>query len=276
MDLIEINQETCNKDGICAAVCPTGLIRFEKGFFPKPVPEADEICNRCGHCVAVCPKGSLTHRDMSVEKCPPLRKDLLLGEEQCEHFLRNRRSIRVYKDQRVPREALERLIGIARYAPSGHNMQNVQWLVIADPAELRRLSGLTVDFLRWMLENNRETALAMHLDRTVARWEGGYDVILRNAPAVIVAHGLKQDRMAATNCTIALTYVELAATSMGLGCCWAGFVMAAGGVFPPVAKALQLPEENQCFGAMMVGYPRYTYSRLPLRKTPRITWRDAE
>ena len=276
MDLIEINQETCNKDGTCATVCPSGIIGFEKGSFPKPVPDADELCIRCGHCVAVCPKGSLTHRDVPVERCPPVRKDLLLSEEQCEHFLRNRRSIRVYKDQRVPRQVLERLIDIARYAPSGHNTQGVQWLVIADPAELHRLSGLTVDWLRWLLENAREMALTMHIDRVVARWEGGYDVILRNAPAVIVAHGPKDDRVVAGSCTIALTYMELAATSMGLGCCWAGFFGAAGGTFPPMAKELQLPEGNQCFGAMMVGYPRYTYSRLPLRNAPRISWRGVE
>jgi nitroreductase/ferredoxin len=276
MDLIEVNQKTCNKDGLCAMECPAGIISFEKGSFPKPTPGADELCSRCGHCVAVCPKGSLTHRDMPVEKCPHVRKDLLLSEEQCEHFLRNRRSIRVYRDQPVPRSCLERLIDIARYAPSGHNTQDVDWLVIADSAELHHLSDLAVDWLRWRLENDREMALLLHLDRTIVRWGAGYDVILRNAPAVVVVHGLKNNWITAANCTIALTYLELAATSMGLGCCWAGHFMGAAGNFPPMAEALQLPEGNQCFGAMMVGYPRFIYSRLPFRKTPRVAWRGVE
>ena len=40
-----------------------------------------------------------------------------------------------------------------------------------------------------------------------------------------------------------------------------------------VYEALSLPEGHQCFGAMMVGCPGFGYHRLPLRKTPDITWR---
>ena len=39
MDLFEINQKTCNQDGICAAVCPDGLIDFQKGGYPTPTAE---------------------------------------------------------------------------------------------------------------------------------------------------------------------------------------------------------------------------------------------
>jgi hypothetical protein len=37
--------------------------------------------------------------------------------------------------------------------------------------------------------------------------------------------------------------------------------------------ALGLPEGQQSFGAMMVGYPQFRYHRLPTRKMPEITWR---
>ena len=77
MDLLEINQQSCNKDGICAEVCPAGLINFQNGKFPAPVPEVEEICITCGHCVAVCPTGSLSSRDMPLEKCPPIQKEFL-------------------------------------------------------------------------------------------------------------------------------------------------------------------------------------------------------
>jgi nitroreductase len=99
------------------------------------------------------------------------------------------------------------------------------------------------------------------------------DIIFRNAPVVIVAHAAKDDRTAPTSSTIALSYLELAATSAGLGCCWAGYFNAAATTFPPMMEALPLPEGHQCFGAMMVGYPKFEYQRLPLRKPPEITWR---
>ena len=79
--------------------------------------------------------------------------------------------------------------------------------------------------------------------------------------------------MALHACTIALTYLELAATSMGLGTCWAGYFNVTATSFPPMQEALALPPGHQAFGSMMVGYPKFSYHRLPLRNPPAISWR---
>jgi nitroreductase/NAD-dependent dihydropyrimidine dehydrogenase PreA subunit len=273
MNLFEVNMQTCNGDGICAAICPAGLIEMQEGECPVPIAEAEDVCIRCGHCVAVCPTASLSHRDISVEKCLPIQKELHLSITQCEQFLRARRSIRTYKEQSVPKNELLKLINLARYAPSGHNSQSVKWLVLGNRDELKHLAGITVDWMRWMVGNMPEFALSLHMDMAIRRWEEGNDVILRDAPIVIIAHAEKDDFMAPTASTIALSYLELAATSMGLGCCWAGYFNAAATTFPPMMEALPLPEDHQSMGSMMVGYPRFRYHRLPLRKSPEITWR---
>lgn len=273
MDIFDVNKETCNRDGICASLCPSGLIVMGEGGYPEPVAEAEEVCIRCGHCVAVCPTGSFSHRDMPVGRCDPVQDALQLTAGQCEHFLRSRRSIRVYKKKDVSRDKIEKLVEIARHAPSAHNSQCVEWLVLGNKHELGKLSGIVADWMGWMIENMPEFAASMHLARTKGRWEAGTDVILRNAPVVIVAHADKENRTAPAACTIALTYLELAATSLGLGCCWAGYFNAAATNFPPMMKALCLPDGHQSFGAMMVGYPKFEYHRLPVRKTPRISWR---
>jgi nitroreductase/NAD-dependent dihydropyrimidine dehydrogenase PreA subunit len=267
MDLFQVNQDTCNQDGICAADCPAGLIDFQKGGYPKPIPEAEKLCIRCGHCVAVCPTGSLSHREMPMKKCPPVKRDLQLSVEHCEHFLRNRRSIRVYKDKPVSQDELTRLIEIARYAPTGRNCQCVEWLVLNNRDELDNLKGLIAD---WM-SNIPDTLVKWEF----GRWKGGQDVILRDAPAVVVTHAEKTNRFAPAACTIALSYLDLTATTMGLGCCWAGFFMSAATLYQPFIEALSLPEGHQCLGAIMVGYPKFSYQRLPLRKPPPITWRTA-
>jgi nitroreductase/NAD-dependent dihydropyrimidine dehydrogenase PreA subunit len=273
MDFIEIKQDTCIEDGICAAVCPVGIIRFENGSYPSMVSSGEDVCIRCGHCVAVCPTGSFNHSEMKADQCPPVDKAFALTVDECEQFLRGRRSIRVYKEDPVARDNLAKLIDIARYAPTGHNSQPVEWLVLGNRKELKNLSGIVADWMRWMVDEKPEIAASINLEKTLQRWERGIDVILRDAPAVVLAHAEKNNRTAVSSCVIALTYLELAAKSMGLGCCWAGFFNTAAASFPAMKQALGLPEGHQCFGAMMVGYPRYRYHRLPLRKEPSITWR---
>jgi len=273
MNLLEVDEKSCNRDGICAAVCPVALIDLSKDGYPAPIEGAEKLCIGCGHCVAACPTGSLTNRKIPLDQCTPLRKELQLSAEHCEHFLRARRSIRVYKDKPVPRPDISRLIEMARYAPSGHNSQCAEWLVLDNRNELRGLAGIVADWTRWMISNAPELALAWHMDKMLQRWESGTDVILRDAPVLIVTHAKADNRLAQSTCTIALTYLELAATSMDLGCCWAGYFSAAAAAFPPMQEALSLPAGHQCFGAMMVGYPKFSYHRLPARKSPSITWR---
>ena len=71
---------------------------------------------------------------------------------------------------------------------------------------------------------------------------------------------------------IALTYLELAAYSLGVGACWAGYFEMAAVNYAPLQKALGIPEGNRPYGAMMLGYPKYKYSRIPLRKEIDVKW----
>lgn len=273
MALFSVDSEKCKRDGICAAECPVGIIvPPHDDKVPQPTPDAAELCINCGHCVAVCPHGALALETMGPDDCPPVKKEWSLSAEQAEHFLRARRSIRVYKSKPVPRETLTKLIDIARYAPSGHNTQPVRWLVVHDSNKLPELAGLVVDWVRYMLKEMRELALSLHMDRVVDKWERGFDAVLRRAPHLIVAHGEQNERSAPAGCTIALTHLDLAAPSFNLGACWAGYFTAAAQAWPPLQQALALPEGHMVFGAMMIGYPKFEYHRLPLRNEPVITW----
>jgi nitroreductase len=149
----------------------------------------------------------------------------------------------------------------------------VEWLVLANRDELRHLETIAVDWMRWVISNQPELALFLGMERMLKRQKSGKNVFLRDAPVVIVAHAGKNNRTASMACPIALTYLELAANSMGLGCCWAGLFNAVATTFPPMIEALSLPKGHQAFGSMMVGYPKFSYHRMPLRKPPGITWR---
>lgn len=93
--------------------------------------------------------------------------------------------------------------------------------------------------------------------RAIHRWEAGSDVILRGAPAVVVAHAERTDRTTPVACTIALATMELAAVSTGLGTCRAGYFWAPLLSFRPKVESLVRPEGPPSFGALMLGYPRF-------------------
>ena len=271
MALLEVNKETCTKCGVCAAICPGGIILFFDDKYPRPISRADEFCLRCGHCVGVCPTGSLSHQDIPVEQCPSIEDSLKISLDQCAQLIRSRRSIRKYQDKSVPREEIVRLVDIARYAPTGHNAQEVQWLVIDDKEKLLRFEEIGLDWMRDAAVKSPDMALM--LEGVIKRMESGRPDFIRGAPAIVVAHAEKSNPIAAIDAPIALGYFDLAASAAGLGCCWAGFFMMASNTFPGLKEAVALPEDQQVYGALMVGYPKYRYQRIPLRKPARITWR---
>jgi nitroreductase/NAD-dependent dihydropyrimidine dehydrogenase PreA subunit len=270
--LFEIDKETCNECGLCVEICAGDFVVMEEGSLPKESEDAEELCIRCGHCVTICPSESFSLREMPPQQCPPVQKDLLLTPEHCEHFLRYRRTMRHFKKKPVSKDTLTRLIEIARYAPSGFNSQCAEWLVLGDRDELNELAGVAADWMRWMIAKLPDIAKAIHLDKDLQLWDDGADIIFQDAPVVILTHADNDNYTARETCTIALTYLELAATSLGLGCCWAGYLEKAATFFPPMQEALALPEGHKCFGAMMVGYPKYKHHRLAARNQPKITW----
>jgi nitroreductase len=54
--------------------------------------------------------------------------------------IKTRRSIRRYKKDPVPEEALDRILNAARLAPSGHNRQKWKYYIIRDQEKLRKLA----------------------------------------------------------------------------------------------------------------------------------------
>jgi nitroreductase/NAD-dependent dihydropyrimidine dehydrogenase PreA subunit len=273
MSMITIDKSTCTRDGRCIASCPAALLARGADGFPKAIRKAQEICIRCGHCVTVCPTASLSHQDIPQDSCPPVDGNLQLTLPQGEQFLRSRRSIRAYEERFVPPESIQKLIELARYAPSGHNSQVIEWLVLSDREELRVLSGQIAAWMGTILTQAGDYARLLHLDRTLAGWKAGRDVFLRNAPVLVIAHAPKDNPLAPKAAVIALSYLELAAPLLGLGTCFAGYLTAAAASFLPLQEALKLPPGNQCLGALMLGYPRFSYHRLPSRLKPKITWR---
>jgi nitroreductase/NAD-dependent dihydropyrimidine dehydrogenase PreA subunit len=273
VDIIQVDSETCNQCGICSQECPGFLIGFKANDFPRPLAAIEKYCIRCGHCVAVCPTGSLTHRDSLVENCAPIEQDLAISARQCEQLLKSRRSIRAFQNNAVPREIITRLIEIARYAPTGHNDQELEWLVIDSREELERIESLGADWIRWNMQNKTPLSAVFDLQEMLKAQEERHRTFLRGAPALVVTHAGSNSPMGLIDSSTALGYLDLAANSSGLGTCWAGLVYFMANSYPPVRDAIALPEGHSALGCLMLGYNRFQYQRIPTRKQPPIIWR---
>jgi nitroreductase/NAD-dependent dihydropyrimidine dehydrogenase PreA subunit len=269
--IIKADEILCINCGSCIRACPAGLIT--KNEFPVPIPDSWSLCIDCGHCVAICPTGAMHQRSMGPEDCQPIDPHLLAGWDQASQFLTSRRSIRGYIKKQVEKEKIVQLLDVARYAPSGQNFQPVRWLVVNDPDEVQRLAGLVTDWMKGIEKANPQLYRSAKMEMILDPWELGIDRIARGAPCLIQGYAKKEDRTALPAITIAIAHVQLAATALGLGTCWAGYFNMASQTHPPLIEAMGLPEGQVPFGTFVIGYPAEQYKRVPRRKPSDITWR---
>ena len=274
MSLLTIDETRCKKDGICAAECPMAVIQWKKGAFPAPGANASRMCINCGHCVAVCPHEAVIHEKLAPADCLAVEREMTLTTAQTEHFLRARRSIRNFKETPVEKETLSEMIRLASFAPSGHNMQPVRWRVLNGRDIVKEHTGMVIDWMKLTLKKNPKFAKSLHLDMLIGAWKFGMDVVTRNAPTLILAQGPEANPTAPPACTIAMTYLDLAAQSFDVGTCWCGYFLIAASAHAPLAEKLGKNKGLKTYGAMMAGYPKFAYHRMPLRNAPDITWTE--
>lgn len=274
MAFLSVVESKCKKDGVCVAECPTRVIKLQEDTgHPALIQGGDKVCNRCGHCVAACPHGALKHSDISAEDCPKIKPELTINEEQAIQFLRSRRSIRAYEDKPVEMEKTRRLIEAARYAPTGANAQMVEWWVLTDKDKLNRISEMTVECMRQTIkEQPQNLETQPYFEIIIKTWENGNDPILYNAPVLVTASAPREAAIGMVDLTIALTYFDLLAPTMGLGTCWAGLVQLTTMSSQSVKDLMGIPVDHPHHFSMMLGYPKAKYYRMPGRKPPKTTF----
>lgn len=175
-------------------------------------------------------------------------------------IIQERRSIRRYLDQPVPRDVLDQLLAAARWGPSAHNRQPWRFAVIVDPA--RRVSLAAAMGAQFRADLAADAVNTDEIERQVKR---SYERI-STAPALIMICLSMADmdqypdpqRQAAER-TMAIQSVALAAQNLllmahtvGLGACW----MCAPLFCPEVVRTeLDLPPDWEAQGLVTVGYP---------------------
>ncbi len=279
-----IDLSRCTKCGSCVDECPSHTLASKEDRIPFVQSPAN--CIACGHCVAVCPVDAVTVESLPQEAFT--RLSAVAPAEVVRNLLLARRSTRKYLDRPVPRELLEQLIDSGARAGTASNAQTEGFVIIQDKAILTDLANLVIESLWNSLKHlgnpaGRLAVRAAYGDEMSKTLMGYYSAfartrrngedfsIFRDAPVVIVAHGLRKNPLASTNCALAIRNMETFGPALGLATCWAGFlVTAARG--RKIARFLGLTDDRNLYGAIMVGYPKHHYGKsIPPRKRD-IKW----
>jgi nitroreductase/NAD-dependent dihydropyrimidine dehydrogenase PreA subunit len=257
MELINVNQSQCIKCGICSKVCPSNVLSIDETG-PKVINENN--CIACGHCVASCPHGALDNIKTPISNQVAIENFSISDSKTAEYFLRSRRSTRCYKSNPVPKDTLLELVNIAHYAPTASNSQGISYVIVENRTILEKATKIIYEWMEQQLENPSHWSFARHVQ---THKETGADTILRNAPHLILATAPKGFKNGRENTISALSYVELYASAIGLGSCWAGlFEMCAFSNYLPLLQLFNISNDKVITGAVMVGYPKYKYKKL--------------
>ena len=271
---VTIDTDLCIDCNICIQVCPLGILANDLEGRPTVREGEAELCIRCGHCLSSCPNGALSLPFMKYEDCIEVVSPSDQSYDWLKSLVANRRSIRIYKDCVVPRPLIEELIQASSYAPTARNLQPVEWLVVYERNEVYRLCEIVIGWMKQMSSLEDSSIFpSLLMDKMIKDWESGQDRISRGAPHVIFAYGPESLPASLGSCFISLTTMELLTYSNGLGACWAGYLNIAANNHPPMLEALGLPGGHMPVGALMLGYPKYPYYRVPQRNQPVVTWR---
>ncbi len=274
MTKIIVDQDRCTECGICTEACPSGIFfGADKTKLPQSLEKVGYFCANCGHCEISCPAGALTLNYRLDEK-----KDTAIGSDGITPdslgiYLKKRRSIRHFTGDPVPKEKILEVLDIARYSPSGGNIQPVQWIVIHSTEKVKKIAGMTIEWMKSL--QNTSHPMSGYVPMLISAWEQRYDVICRGAPHLLFAHIPEDNPVAPIDAIIALAHVDIAMPAFGIGTCWAGFVAMAATSYEPLQKEIGLPAGRKCAYAMMFGYPQPQYKahRLPRRNALQVEWR---
>lgn len=270
---ISINSRSCIRCGRCVKACPASVFGQKKAGADVTV-DAPENCIGCGHCAAACPTAAMRHSEFPPEKVHPVDRTQLPTPEQLMLLCKARRSNRVLSRKPVPQELLDRILEAAHTAPTASNMQQVEFTVLTDPADLRFVVEQTLGFCRRMLHLLEMPVLGALVRKAVKGSERyrqtfrrlideyeqhGRDRVLRGATALIFIHTPTGNRFGAIDCQLAYQNGSLMAEALGVSQIYTGFVLTAYNADKKERLARRFGIEGTIHAGMALGMPEFLF-----------------
>jgi len=288
----KIDLSLCTGCELCITICPAAIL--SKNEEKEILFQADkvELCIRCGHCMAMCETSAISIEGLSYETnfrpLPPTNWNHAAFMD----FLLARRSVRIFKDNPVPVEVLQKIIDTVATAPFAVNPENVEITVVNDKKVIEKALPymskmyiqlakiLKVPFLSWLIlrsmpkevSNTLVNFIGPHVKKGLYDSSTGTDDITRNAPVLILFHAKKGAEEHTVDAHIYLTYSLLAAHSLGLGATAIGLIGPAVNQSKPLRRLFRIPEGNEVVESMIAGYPKFPFKRAIVRPKTKVTF----
>lgn len=172
-------------------------------------------------------------------------------------IIRKRRSVRKYRDEKVPRKLLEELLETACWAPSAENAQPWYFAALTSEEALQELQE-TMERVADDMKIHLEDLLPKH-----PRIVGQTTDFLRRlggAPVCILVflqedYGPLRDSML-ESAAAAIQTLLLAAKERDLGTCWINAATHLG--YGPALQELYAPDKGELVSIVTLGYPERT------------------
>jgi nitroreductase len=178
-------------------------------------------------------------------------------------IIKQRRSIRSYKDEQIREEELQVILEAGLYAPNAGG-QAWHFTVVQKKELLDRL-------------NLAAKEAATQLDIEHLRQLGNDEKFncLYGAPTLIIVSGDEHSPVPLeADCAAATQNLLLAAESIGLGSCWIFFVLLAfySSQGSELQKELKIPEGYRPYSSAVLGYKKAASFNIPDRNPDLITY----
>ena len=207
-----------------------------------------------------------------------------------EKLILERRSVRNFRPDPVPESLIRRVIEAGRFAPSSGNGQPWKFIVVTDKALIEQMNESCYNTLALLYNMYKNDSLVKGLMQIYAQApqpglfdpriiHGGMGVIAKKeavnffgGPVVILM--ACDDRCIGgpqIQAGIAGQNMNLAAMSLGLGCCWNGFSQVME-LDPNLKDKLGLKLPWRINTALVLGYPKFKQAGMVAREFRPITW----
>ncbi|HHT24381.1 MAG TPA: 4Fe-4S binding protein [Clostridiaceae bacterium] len=269
--MITINREICTGCGLCVSDCFTNNIELSDGT-AKP---RGRFCMECGHCLAICPENAITLEGFSSSDIIDVNDADRIDPDQLLRWMKTRRTIRSFTDERVSSQDLQKILDMGMYSPKGGNIQNVSYVVIED--NLSYVRKLAIESLYGISDLTEEQKKIPNMIGYAKRWKKMYenlnvpgtpDLLFFDAPLVIVIYSPSN-----MNACIAAAHMESMVYALGLGMLYSGFTTRAVNASSVLKEFFAVKESAIAQASLIIGHPAVNYQRSVPKKDPMITYR---
>ena len=272
--MFNVDKEKCITCKQCINDCPVNdiVLKDNKAYIKN------ESCIKCGHCVAICPTKAVSTNDYNMKDVIEYDKEYFtIDSDNLLNFIKFRRSVRNFKNKKIEKENIEKIIEAGRFTQTSTNSQDVSYTVVINKLdELKDLAFKALNKKGEYILNNL-TPDTEYLKRYATLWTYFYkmykedpiknDKLLFNAPAVIIVTANNE-----LNGALAASKMDLMVDALGLGTFYSGFLQIATDGNNEILDLLKINNKKKVVACMVIGYPNVKYKRTVPRKDAEINW----